>query len=179
MWYCRKIILLVAAAALLAGCAGFWGGGGPPRQINIVHKPSSERVQAVYYDGDYRRSVLKQINQLFRDRRTGEVHKIDPKLLDLMTELLSALALPPDTEIELTSGFRSPKSQADLVQKQESSARRSLHTTGQAADIRIKGVNGKAVAAVAQTIQGGGVAFYPKTGHIHIDTGAVRTWRGK
>jgi uncharacterized protein YcbK (DUF882 family) len=32
------------------------------------------------------------------------------------------------------------------------------------------------MAEVAKTMQRGGVAYYPKSGHIHVDTGAVRTW---
>lgn len=173
MRFVAAILLL-----LLAACAG---PRGDAHYINIVHKPSGERVKDVFWENGrgYDRSTLKKINKLFRDRVTGEVYEIDPQLITLIDELLSALALPPGTEVQLTSGFRSFQRNAEMAQKNENVARQSLHTKGQAADIKIAGVNGKAVAAIAQTIQGGGVAFYPKTGHIHVDTGKVRVWTPK
>lgn len=169
--------LLLLSLLVVTACAGRTGSA---HHINIVHKASGERVDAVYWDGSgYDRSTMKKINKLFRDRVTGEVYEIDPQLIALIDELLSALALPPGTEVQLTSGFRSFQRNAELAQKNENVARQSYHTKGQAADIKIPGINGKAVAAVAQTIQGGGVAFYAKTGHIHVDTGTVRTWKTK
>lgn len=175
----KKWFALIAVLFLATACAAT-SGGAEAKRINLWHKPSGERVQAIYWaDGSYNRATMRKINQLFRDRTTGEVHPIDPNLIRLIDELLSALALPAGTEVELTSGFRSPSRNADLAERNENVARQSYHTKGQAADIRIAGVNGKAVSAVAQTIQGGGVAFYPKSGHIHVDTGTVRTWKPK
>lgn len=173
MKYYPALLLLF----VLAACAGHRGDA---HQINIVHTASGERVKGVYWDADgYDRGTMKKINHLFRDRVTGEVYEIDPRLIALIDELLSALALPPGTEVQLTSGFRSFQRNAELAQKDENVARKSYHTKGQAADIRIPGVKGKAVAAVAQTVQGGGVAYYPKTGHIHVDVGTVRVWKPK
>lgn len=169
-----RVVMFGLLVFLVTSCAG-----GPPRQINIVHKPSGERVSGTYYSGGYDGAMMTRINQLFRDRETGEVHKIDPKLIDMIDNVLGALALPPGTEVELTSGFRSPSRNAKLAQRDRSVARESLHTTGHAADIRIPGVEGKAVAAIARTMQGGGVAYYPKSRHIHVDTGAVRTWAAR
>ena len=184
-----RIIILILACVLtcmltgmLAACAG--GGGSrneaaPPgtRSITIAAAHTKEVVSGVYaVNGRYDPAMLDKFAQLFRDRTTGEVHPIDPKLIEVIYSLLSALALPADTRVELTSGFRSPGRQAALAQRNENFARRSLHTTGQAADIKIPGVSGKAIGEIAKTLQDGGVAYYPKTGHIHVDTGAIRTW---
>ena len=171
-----KILLMFMAVIVLAGCVGSQG----VRRINLVHFPSGERVNMVYFDGyNYDYDTMAKINHLFRDRETGEVYEIDPKLIDIISEVLSALALPADTQVALTSGFRSPGRNAELADKNKNVARESLHTKGKAADIRIGGVSGKAVAAIAGTIQGGGVAYYAKSNHIHVDTGAVRTWKAR
>ena len=180
----RKIKNLLLATLLLAlgACAGGMGEDTAPgdRRVNIVNFQNGERVNAVYaHGGHYDTAVMDKIAQLFRDRQTGEVHAIDPKLIDVIYNLLSALALPDTTQIELTSGYRTPSHQAELAQRDENAARKSLHTTGQAADIRIPGVKGKAIGAVAKTLQEGGVSYYPKTGHIHVDVGAIRSWEPK
>lgn len=170
----------VFALFLLITVTACAGGGLGSHRINIVHKQSGERVKGTYYSrGSYDQDTMNDINKLFRDRVTGEVYEVDPRLITLIDELLSALALPEGTEVQLTSGFRSFQRNAEMAQKNENVARQSYHTKGQAADIKIPGVKGKAVAAVAQTIQGGGVAFYPKSGHIHVDVGTVRTWKPK
>ncbi len=166
---------------MLSACAGGRGGdeGAAPgtRRITIAAAHTKEIVSGAYAsNGHYDRALMNQIAELFRDRTTGEVHPIDPKLIEVIYNLLSALALPADTRVELTSGFRSPGRQAALAQSNENFARRSLHTTGQAADLKIPGVSGKAIGEIAKTLQDGGVAYYPKTGHIHVDVGAVRTW---
>lgn len=169
-----KYLAVLLLFSVLSACAGQEG----QRRINIVHKPSGEKVDVVYWDsGDYDSRALKKINHLFRDRVTNEVYEIDPRLIDLIDEVLSALALPPGTQVQLTSGFRSFKRNAEMAQKNENVARQSYHTKGQAADIKIPDVKGKAVAAIAQTVQGGGVAYYPQSQHIHVDVGAVRTWK--
>jgi uncharacterized protein YcbK (DUF882 family) len=168
---------IVAAALLLSltACAGLFETG--VRRIHIVHKPSGERVNAVYWEnGSYDRSVMKKVSRLMRDRTADKTHPIDPKLVDQLHKLLAALALPETTEIEVTSGYRDPSRNAKLSETHSGVARESLHTKGKAVDIRIAGVNSKAVAAISQTMQAGGVAWYPKSRHIHVDTGAVRTW---
>jgi len=176
----KAIVWRNALAALLilsiTACAGMFETG--TRRINLVHKPSGERVNAVYWqDGSYDRSVMKKISALMRDRTANDTHPIDPKLIDQLHKLLGALALPETTEIEVTSGYRNPQRNAKLSETNGKVARDSLHTKGQAVDIRIAGISGKAVAAISQTMQAGGVAFYPENKHIHVDTGTVRTWR--
>ncbi|MGE3769813.1 MAG: YcbK family protein [Bdellovibrionales bacterium] len=170
---------LVAFAALLAAtsCASYESGS---RYINLVYYPGGERVKGIYKtNGSYDKSMMRRINTLFRDRTANEEEEIDPRLIDQINDLLSALALPEDTEVQLVSGFRDPQRNAELARTNKSVARESLHTKGQAADIRIEGISANAVAAVAKTMQGGGVSYYPKTNHIHVDTGAVRSWTAR
>jgi uncharacterized protein YcbK (DUF882 family) len=177
-----KFLSLLLLFLLTACASDDMASNAPPgnRRVNIVNKATGEKAFVTYvrngrYDGD----AMQKISRLFRDQVTGEVHRIDPKLVDVIYSLLNALALPDDTEITVTSGYRTPARQAEMSQKDENAARKSLHTTGQAADIKIRGVSGKAVAEVAKTLQDGGVAYYPKTGHIHVDVGRIRTWYPK
>lgn len=178
-----KIFLSAFLLIMLAACAGtdqLSAAAPGTRRINIVHSASGEKVFATYaINGTYSTEAMQRLSRLFRDRVTGEVHRVDPKLIEVMYSLLNALALPDDTQITLTSGYRTPSRQAEMAQKDENAARKSLHTTGQAADIKISGVKGKAVAEIAKTLQDGGVAYYPKTGHIHVDVGRIRTWYPK
>ena len=61
-------------------------------------------------------------------------------------------------------------------------AKKSLHMSGMAADIRIPGVPLTALKNAAYALQAlntGGVGYYPSNGFVHIDTGSVRTWSGK
>lgn len=174
-------IIVLSLFLTLGACAGGEGynESAPPgtRIITIAAAHTKEVVSGVYvHDGHYDRAMMEKFSRLFRDRTTGEVSPVDPKLIEVIYSLLSALALPVDTRVELTSGFRSPGRQAAMAQRDENFARRSLHTTGQAADLKIPGVKGNAIGEIAKTLQDGGVAYYPKTGHIHVDVGKVRTW---
>lgn len=182
----RATIILVLCVLVLAGCAGR---SAPPerpapppvgatRSIVLVHPYSGETVAVTYWrDGSYDPSALLAIAMLMRDRRTGEVHPIDPALVDLLHALRARLGLPPDTPIEVISGYRSPATNHLLRRTNRRVAANSYHTRGQAADIRIPGVPARQVAEVARALGRGGTAYYPRSRHVHIDTGPVRTWR--
>ena len=61
-------------------------------------------------------------------------------------------------------------------------ARKSLHMTGKAADIRISSLNEEVLGGLVRSFRQGGVGYYyrsgPKGGWIHADTGLARTWKG-
>jgi len=57
-------------------------------------------------------------------------------------------------------------------------AQHSLHVLGRAVDVRVSGVDCQDVAARAAGLKRGGVGFYRGSNFVHLDTGAVRTWRG-
>ncbi len=191
----KRALLFLCAAFFLAGCgsSGMAGklvkqyGGEktrpddvPERRIVLSHPPSGERLDLTYYaNGRYDPAAMKKIEKLFRDRRTGEVGKIDPELIDYMVDIRRRLGLPSGVVFEILSGYRSPESNASLRANGGQAAKNSFHLHGWAVDFRIAGVNGKAIAEIAKTMQRGGVSFYPSSNHVHVDLGNIRTWATK
>lgn len=146
-----------------------------PRALNLVHTHTAERLRVEYFSGGrYLPEALAGVNQFLRDFRTGEVHPIDPGLLDLLHGLagLSGAARP----FQVISGYRSPATNASLRERSEGVAAGSLHMKGQAIDIRPADVALTKLRASALELRGGGVGYYPSSNFIHIDVGRVRTW---
>jgi len=125
----------------------------------------------------YNSAALDQINHIFRDRHNNEETDIDPQLLDFIADLRDRVGLPETVTFDILSGYRSPETNAKLARSNRYVARESWHMKGKAVDLRVPFVTGKAMAEIAKTMQRGGVAFYPKSGHVHIDMGGVRTWQ--
>jgi uncharacterized protein YcbK (DUF882 family) len=186
----RLLCLLLAAAALaLSGCASRPPQTPPESAVELPPLPDVRRVVLTYprtkevvdviyfYNGDYDRDAMAKISHLLRDRRTGEERPIDPLLMDFLFDLLMRTGLPPTTVVEVTNGFRSAGTNADLVKVNGNAARESYHLQGKAMDFRVPLLPGPALGEIAKTMQRGGAAYYPSTGHTHIDTGPNRTWR--
>jgi uncharacterized protein YcbK (DUF882 family) len=178
---------------LLAACSGGAGPAGklvrqyggpktrpdnvPERTIVLANARGGEKQSLAYFHGgSYDPEAMAAIDRLFRDRRSGAVGKIDPELIDFLVDIRTRLALPPMVMFEILSGYRDPATNAALAQSNNHVARESLHIHGWAVDFRIPGVNGSAIAEVAKTMQRGGVSFYPKSNHVHVDLGNIRTW---
>lgn len=120
---------------------------------------------------------LKKLDYLLRDKRNNKVHKMDPKLFTKLYQIQRNLGLI-DTEIQIICGYRSPVSNAAMRRKSRGVATNSYHMRGQAIDFRIDGVPLARVKRAAESLNNGGVGYYPRSNFIHIDTGPVRTWRG-
>lgn len=178
----RSAAALALAGLALGGCtattsgynAASWTG---PRSIAMHQPDTGQRVNVVYgRDGVYDQRAMEQVADLFKDRRTGEVHPVDPKLLDLLVTVRERLGLTPSTTFVVTSGYRSPLTNAALARRSPNVAENSYHLRGQAVDFHIDGVSSERIADVAGDLALGGYAWYPHTGHVHLDTGPVRTW---
>jgi uncharacterized protein YcbK (DUF882 family) len=147
------------------------------RQIVLVYPYTHEELDVTYYhDNGYDASIMKKINILMRDRHANVVGKIDPELIDYLVDIRKRLGLPPTVPFQILSGYRTPETNARLAISNGNVAKESLHMHGWAVDFRIDGVNGNAICAIAQTMQRGGVAYYPEDNHVHIDLGNIRTW---
>ena len=109
-----------------------------------------------------------------RDHRTGDVHPIDPQLLDLLTHLQQSV--DSARAFEVISGYRSPKTNAMLASNSGGVARKSLHMQGMAIDIRLPGKRLKDLRAAALSLEAGGVGYYPSSDFVHVATGRVRSW---
>ena len=148
------------------------------RSLSLYNPHTKENFDGMYkYNGEYVPEALVKINHLMRDTRTGEVKPINKKLLDLMSAL--AEKLKADKPIHVISGYRNPKSNAQLMKQGKSAVKNSFHIKGQAADIRLPGYRTSVVRKAAYQIKKGGVGYYPKMRFVHIDVGPVRFWNGK
>jgi len=150
---------------------------GAPRRVTLHNTDTGEHLSVVYRKGgEYDPNAMAAISALFRDRRTDEVKSVDPTLIDYMSDLVVATGRPDTTEIELTSGYRSPATNASLARVNGAVADDSYHMRGQAADFRVPGVPLSQLAAAAAEMRRGGYGVYAT--HMHVDSGPFRTWGG-
>lgn len=159
--------LAVAPRAFAASTGG--------RSLAFTHTHTGERLAVEYFaQGDYLADGLAAVNHLLRDFRTGDVHAIDPRLLDL----LHGLAMATDTKrpFQVISGYRSPATNEMLRHRSEGVAAGSLHLQGQAIDIRLADIPLASLRHAALSARRGGVGYYPASDFVHVDTGRVRTW---
>jgi uncharacterized protein YcbK (DUF882 family) len=147
------------------------------RSVSFNNLHTGESMQAVYWEqGNYIPDVLDAVNHHLRDFRTGDVHPIDPRLLDL----LDALSTRTETKgsFEVISGYRSAQTNALLRERSDEVARKSFHVQGMAIDIRLADIDLERLHAAALSLGGGGVGLYPDSDFVHVDVGPVRNWRG-
>jgi uncharacterized protein YcbK (DUF882 family) len=165
----------VSAAALLAGPAR--SEPAPSRRIVLTNLHTDERLDVEYFRaGDYVPDALSAIEKVLRDFRTGELHVIDPKLMDYLVEVAHTLGAEPVYSV--ISGYRSPQTNARLHEQSAGVAQHSLHMEGRAIDVRIATVDCAMLAARAEDLQRGGVGYYRASNFVHLDTGRFRTWKG-
>jgi uncharacterized protein YcbK (DUF882 family) len=150
---------------------------GAMRSVAMNNLHTGESLEAVYWDqGDYIADVLEQVNSHLRDFRTGDVHPIDPRLLDVLDAV--AQRTESKSPFQVISGYRSPKTNAMLHERSAEVAKKSLHTQGMAIDVRLPDVELQHLHAAALSLGRGGVGFYPYSNFVHIDVGPVRHWQG-
>ncbi len=160
--------VLAAPRQLLARSVGI-------RALQLLHTHTGERLAVEYFGGGtYLEDALATVNHFLRDFRTGDVHTIDPGLLDLLYSLtnLTGTARP----FEVISGYRSPATNQMLRHGSDGVAAGSLHMSGQAIDVRLADVPLAKLRNAALQASCGGVGYYPASGFVHVDTGRVRVW---
>lgn len=174
----RRSFLLGAScviASSLISLPAFASLSMPTRKIGLYNIHTGERDLITYWEeGRYIKEGLANLNKILRDHRTGEIHNIDPKLFDQITLLQHNLRRKGD--IEIISGYRSPKTNNMLRGRSGGVAKKSYHMKGQAIDLRLPGAKLSDLRRAAINMKSGGVGYYPKSNFIHIDTGPVRSW---
>ncbi len=153
------------------------------RGNNVAHKTLSlentttgDSLNVTYFErGRYLPDALHEINFLYRDHLTDEVHPVDVALLDQLHDLQATLGVDKKP-IHVICGYRSPFTNAQLRRNSRGVARHSLHMEGRAIDIRMSGVNSRTIRDAALSMARGGVGYYPGSNFVHLDTGDFRTW---
>jgi uncharacterized protein YcbK (DUF882 family) len=147
----------------------------PERSLAFKNLHTGESLRATFWaEGDYLKSEMQAVNRVLRDHRSGDVHPMDPKLLDLLYALQQSVGVTGSFHI--ISGYRSPASNQKLRAKSGGVARKSLHMQGKAVDIRLPGCQLRDLRDAALALKAGGVGYYAKSDFIHVDTGRVRRW---
>nr|TFG51126.1 MAG: DUF882 domain-containing protein [Hyphomicrobiales bacterium] len=145
------------------------------RRLGFVCTHTGEHVDVEYWaKGRYVPDATAEIDHVLRDFRSGEVHPIDPSLLDLLYSLHSEL--DSGEPFSVISGYRSPTTNASLQSKSNGVATNSLHMRGMAIDIRLPGRKIADLHRAALALQAGGVGYYPVPEFVHVDVGRVRRW---
>ena len=130
----------------------------PSGNLHIYSINHDEELRTNFYnpDGSYSIEASRQIAHIFRCKRTGEEHEIDPRLLTILSHVTDRF---PGRRIELLSGYRFQRKTT------------SYHFRGSAADIRVAGVAPRVLRDFVYSLDAGGmgVGFYPRVGFIHVD----------
>ncbi|MGD9079603.1 MAG: DUF882 domain-containing protein [Desulfobacterales bacterium] len=152
-----------------------WGQSESERSLSFYNTHTHERLTVTYKKGDtYIPEALGKISNILRDHRTGDIHPIDPELMDFLYDLLTAV--DNHGEVHIISGYRSPKTNKKLRGRSKGVAAGSLHMQGKALDFRLPGTDTAVLRDKARAMKRGGVGYYRKSDFVQIDTGRVRIW---
>jgi len=171
----RHFVAALASAVPVVGAPRRLFASVANRALSLSHTHTGERLTVEYFSGGtYLQDALATVNHFLRDFRTGEVHDIDARLLDLLHGLkgLTGSTRP----FQVISGYRSPATNEMLRHRSEGVAAGSLHMKGQAIDIRLADVPLPELRRAALEARAGGVGYYPASDFVHVDTGRVRFW---
>ena len=152
-----------------------WGQSESDRTLSFYNTHTHERLMVTYKKGDtFIPEALKKIDRILRDHRTGDIHPIDPSLMDFLYDLLTEVG--NHGEVHIISGYRSPKTNKKLRGRSKGVAADSLHIKGKALDFRLPGTDTVVLRDTARAMKRGGVGYYRKLDFVQIDTGRVRYW---
>lgn len=170
---------LLASAQAVAGLmicppVNSWAKGKKELPLSFFHTHTGEHLKVLHSPGRYKPVVQKKLNLFLRDFRTGDTHTIDPFLLDIISKIKKKAG--SKGTIEVISGYRSPFTNQQMHERSSGVAKKSLHTKGQAIDIRIDGLPTRKLHEIAVALELGGVGYYPQSDFVHLDTGDFRTW---
>jgi uncharacterized protein YcbK (DUF882 family) len=147
----------------------------PSKMISLQNSHTGDRLRLTYFErGLYIEDALQEIDYILRDHHTGDIHPIDPALLDQLYDL--KLRLGVSRPFNVISGYRSPETNANLRRHSDGVAKHSLHMQGRAVDIRLPGYDVSTIRDAALSMERGGVGYYSASNFIHLDTGDFRTW---
>jgi uncharacterized protein YcbK (DUF882 family) len=169
----------VAASAVLSVGRAAQAAAAPldSKRIGLRNLHTGDELETEFFrNGAYVDDALAAIRVLLRDFRNNEQHAIDPKLMADLVDVAARAGVDP--VFSVISGYRSPQTNERLRERSSGVARHSLHLEGRAIDVRMAGVDCATLASRALDLRLGGVGYYRKSDFVHLDTGAIRTWKG-
>jgi hypothetical protein len=168
---------LGAEPAQLPSTAGSRGVG--PLQIVNLRNLWTHEVLPVAFDGRSGELHLPDDatrRTFFRCHFTGAPPpEHDHRLLETLVRAARHFHV---AQVDIVSGYRSPKYNLLLHKKGHEVAESSRHTRGEAVDFRLPGVTTRQLLAFVRALRLGGVGGYRDSQFVHVDVGPVRYWRG-
>ncbi len=145
------------------------------RVLSFFNTHTAEHLSVAYKRGAaYIPEALAKINHILRDPINGEVHEIDPGLLDFLWEVVAKLGF--HKEVEVVCGYRSSETNTTLHKRTSGVVLGSMHLKGKAIDFRLPGILTRKVFETARAMLRGGTGYYAISNFVQIDTGPVRQW---
>ncbi|WP_232304786.1 DUF882 domain-containing protein [Agarivorans gilvus] len=128
------------------------------RFLNLTNLHTNESCEVCFWkNGQFQASQLSQLDELLRDFRRNEAIDMD-RALYMQMDLLQ-VSLGGQQQFEIISGYRSPATNEMLRSKSNGVAKKSFHMTGQAVDLRVKGVELAKVHQAALDLALGGLVI--------------------
>ena len=145
--------------------------------LNLRNTNTSEtyayKIKASFLNNELNYDML---DYFFRDWRENKIIKMDRGVIKNFLKVCEAL-LGSDRElqVDITSGYRTKKTNEKLRRNSYNVAKNSMHLVGRAIDFRIRNRSISNLEKVAEKLTPGGLGIY--SGFIHIDTGPYRRWK--
>jgi len=167
--------LRLTATGLAVAATPAWANLASTREVAFDHLHTGEKLSLTYYRaGSYDDHALSSIDHLLRDFRTGDVHPIDRRLLDLLYAVQTSIG--SDAPFQVISGYRSPVTNGMLRKASSGVATHSLHMQGMAIDVRLTNTRTSQLRETATRLRIGGVGYYAASDFVHLDIGRPRQW---
>ena len=142
------------------------------RNVN-TSETYSYRIKAAFFGNELNYDVL---DYFFRDWRENKTIKMDRGVIKNFLKICETLlGSDGELEVDITSGYRTKKTNEILRQNSSKVAKNSMHLIGRAIDFKVRNRSIQNLEEVAKKITPGGLGVY--SGFIHIDTGPYRRWR--
>ena len=142
------------------------------RNVN-TSETYSYRIKAAFFGNELNYDVL---DYFFRDWRENKTIKMDRGVIKNFLKICETLlGSDGELEVDITSGYRTKKTNEILRRNSSRVAKNSMHLIGRAIDFKVRNRSIQNLEGVAKKLTPGGLGVY--SGFIHIDTGPYRRWR--
>jgi len=145
--------------------------------LNLINTNTSEtyayKIKASFFNNELNYDML---DYFFRDWRENKTIKMDRGVIKNFLKVCeSLLGSDRELQVDITSGYRTKKTNEKLRRNSYNVAKNSMHLVGRAIDFRIRNRSISTLEKAAEKLTPGGLGIY--SSFIHIDTGPYRRWK--
>ena len=146
-------------------------------EVTLTNANTGEKlVKAVRVDTFNNGINYKELDYFLRDWRENKIITMNKKVVDIFLKISEKALGDNDTvAVQITSGYRTNKTNSYLRKLSRNVAKNSLNIKGQAIDFTIDNIPYAKLKNIAKEHAFGGLGVY--NNFIHIDSGPFRRWR--